>query len=204
MLQIFVVSVLAGFAVGFPAGPAGAICISYARRGELASALVGGVGAAVALGIWGAMAGYGLSALGGWVPTGGLRIAGGLSMLVIGVVLWRREPVVPAQTRSARARAVFTLTFAVVISIPTGLAWLVALMAAPLAGAPWSPWTSSGLVAGGVTVGTLLGYGAMMPVLSKVGEPVGDRLQAVVQRVVAVGVVAAGVAIVGFAVGGAW
>ena len=198
MLQIWMMSVLAGIAVGFPAGPTGAICTSYAMRGELVSALAGGVGAAVALGVWGAMAGFGLSALGGWVPIDALRIVGGLLLVVIGVVMWLRAPPGPIKTKPAAPTAVMTLTFTVVISNPAGLALLAAVMAAPLADVPWSPMTSAGLVGGGVAVGTALAFTGMMPVMFKLGERVGDRVRTGILRVLAVGVGIAGVLIVGF------
>ncbi len=190
------VGILAGVVVGFPVGPTGAICTAIALRGELPSALAGGVGSAAALGIWGALAGLGVSALGAWVPIHAVRLIGGLLLVVIGIALWVRGPAKQTDTDAVGPVAVMALTFTVVISSPAGLALLAGIMAGPLAEAPWSPWLSGVLVGGGVGLGTLLAFGVMMPVMYKVGERAGDWLVLWILRVLAFGVTMAGLVII--------
>lgn len=202
MIEIALYSVAAGFAVGAPVGPTGAICTSYAMRGDLPASLAGGLGSSLALGIWGALAGLGMSALGGWVPIDALRIVGGLLIVAIGVATWTRAPAARAEAKVVGPLAVLTLTFTVVISNPAGLAVLAAIVAGPLADVPWSPWISGALVGGGVTVGTLAAFGLVMPLMFKLGERVGDRVRVWLLRFLATGMTLVGIGIIAMSVRG--
>ena len=83
-----------GLAIAAPVGPVGVLCISRTLRHGIWIGLASGLGAAVADGVYGAVAGFGIS----WVAEfliayqDTLRLLGGTFLLILGVRILARGP----------------------------------------------------------------------------------------------------------------
>jgi threonine/homoserine/homoserine lactone efflux protein len=112
---------LIGFSIAAPVGPIGVLCIRRTLADGRAVGFVSGLGAATADAAYGAIAGFGLTAISG-VLIGGqawLRLVGGLFLVYLGLrtllagqaqtpVAARREPDAPREPDSSRAGATHT------------------------------------------------------------------------------------------------
>ncbi len=93
-LLLFVQGLGVGLAIAVPVGPVGVLCISRTLRHGLWIGLASGLGAAVADGVYGGIAGFGVS----WVAEfliayqDTLRLLGGAFLLVLGLRILARGP----------------------------------------------------------------------------------------------------------------
>ncbi len=101
--DLFLRGLAIGVAVAAPVGPIGLLCINRTLTAGFAAGLATGLGAATADAAYGAVAAFGLAALGGAVSAAGdgLRLAGGLFLLYLGVRAFRK--VAPARAAQAGA-----------------------------------------------------------------------------------------------------
>src|SRR5712691_10524644 len=129
-----------GFAVGFaiaaPLGPTAILCIRRTLDHGRLFGFATGLGAAVADAVLGAVAAYGLmqlSRIGGFMATHRfwLSIAGGLLLVVLGLLEWRGRP--PKQSREVNGGGLFAcffVTLLVTLANPTTILSFAAVMAA--------------------------------------------------------------------------
>jgi len=91
---IFAKGILIGIAVAAPVGPIGLLCIERTLRDGFHVGLSTGLGAAVADGIFGAVAAFGLASIADLLidHKNALRIAGGLVLLLLALRAWYRAP----------------------------------------------------------------------------------------------------------------
>ncbi|WP_029008906.1 LysE/ArgO family amino acid transporter [Azospirillum halopraeferens] len=96
-----------GLSIAAPVGPIGLLCIRRTLADGPVHGLATGLGAASADAVYGAIAGFGLSAVSDWLigREGGLRLFGGLMLLWMGIATLRARPA-PAAAGPAVARAV--------------------------------------------------------------------------------------------------
>jgi threonine/homoserine/homoserine lactone efflux protein len=170
---------LLGFSIAAPVGPIGVLCIRRSLAAGFGSGFASGLGAATADGLYGLVAGLGLTAVshlllaaGGW-----LRLGGGLLLLLLGVRTFVAAPAPPAAPRDegpAGAPPVLGLaqayasTFALTVSNPaTILSFLAAFGALGL--------TSRG-AAGSLVAGVFLGSAAWWLTLSGATSRLRGRL----------------------------
>ena len=101
--DLFLRGLAIGVAVAAPVGPIGLLCINRTLTTGFAAGFATGLGAATADAAYGAVAAFGLAALGGAVSAAGdgLRLAGGLFLLYLGVRAFRK--VAPARAAQAGA-----------------------------------------------------------------------------------------------------
>lgn len=101
--DMFLRGLAIGVAVAAPVGPIGLLCINRTLTAGFAAGLATGLGAATADAAYGAVAAFGLAALGGAVSAAGdgLRLAGGLFLLYLGVRAFRKAPPAPAAQAGA-------------------------------------------------------------------------------------------------------
>jgi threonine/homoserine/homoserine lactone efflux protein len=128
-----------GFAVGFaiaaPLGPTAILCIRRTLGHGRIYGFATGLGAAVADAVLGAVAAYGLmqlSRVGGFMRNHSLwlSLAGGLLLVVLGLLEWRRRPL--KQSRQVNGSGLFTcffVTLLVTLANPTTVLSFAAVMA---------------------------------------------------------------------------
>lgn len=91
-MTFFLKGLIVGLSLAAPVGPIGILCIRRTLANGRAAGFVSGLGAATADAMYGAAAGFGLTAVAG-VLVGGqqwLRLVGGLFLLSLGIRTWRR------------------------------------------------------------------------------------------------------------------
>ncbi len=94
MLALFIKGLIIGFAIAAPVGPIGVLCIQRSLHDGFKIGLMTGLGAALADGTYGLIAGFGLTALSSllidhqfWI-----RLIGGLFLLYLGIKLFLTPP----------------------------------------------------------------------------------------------------------------
>lgn len=93
-IDLFVHSLLLGFAIAAPVGPIGILCIQRTLHSGFRHGLVSGLGAATADALYGFIAALGLSVLAQWLTarSGPLTLAGGLLLCYLGIQALRSAP----------------------------------------------------------------------------------------------------------------
>ncbi|MGD1859283.1 MAG: LysE family translocator [Leptolyngbyaceae cyanobacterium] len=95
MASNFITGVVFGFSIAAPVGPIGILCIRRTLVGGQWIGLVSGLGAATADGLYGCIAGFGLTAIADFLTDQSLwlRIVGGLFLCYLGITTFLSKPV---------------------------------------------------------------------------------------------------------------
>jgi len=147
-----------GFSIAAPVGPIGVLCIRRTLADGRAIGLAVGLGAAAADAVYGAIAGFGLTAVSSLLvrQQGMLRLVGGLFLCYLGVRTFLARPA----DRSARAGGTgligaFTSTFGLTLTNPATILSFVAVFAGlGIAGA--GSWREASILVAGVFLGSAL------------------------------------------------
>src|SRR5438552_1653588 len=126
----------AGFAIAAPLGPTAILCIRRALDHGRLFGFATGLAAAIADAVLGAVAAYGLmqlSRIGGFMEAHRvwLSVAGGLLLVILGLLEWRGRAPAPARETNGRGLfACFFVTLLVTLANPTTIVSFAAVMAA--------------------------------------------------------------------------
>lgn len=95
MLLLFLKGLIIGFAIAAPVGPIGILCIQRSLEEGFKVGLMTGLGAALADGVYGLIAGFGLTAISSLLVSHQvwIRIIGGIFLIYLGIKIMRK-PVV--------------------------------------------------------------------------------------------------------------
>ena len=118
---IFAKGILIGIAVAAPVGPIGLLCIERTLKDGIHVGLATGLGAALADGIFGAVAAFGLASISDVLidHKDGLRLGGGAVLLVLAYRAWHRAPPeTPPSSIHVRLFAGFITGLGVTLSNP--------------------------------------------------------------------------------------
>lgn len=110
-----------GFALAAPVGPVGILCIRRALADGRYAAFIAGLGAAFADTFYGAVAGFGITAISGFLleHTFTLRLVGGSFLLLLGAKTWRGSPKLTPDAGSGPGLVKdFVSTFLITLSNP--------------------------------------------------------------------------------------
>ncbi len=96
---------LIGLSIAAPVGPIGLLCIKRSLNQGMAAGLATGLGAATADGFYGAVAGFGLASISGFLITQQtpLRLVGGLVLVWLGLASFRDRPAAERAVKDARS-----------------------------------------------------------------------------------------------------
>ena len=141
-----------GFAIAAPVGPIGVLCIRRTFAEGRVTGFVTGLGAATADAFYGAVAGFGLTAVSAFLLgfQDGLRVGGGLFLLVLGAKTFFDKPTAKAAPMQGRGLAqAYATTVALTLTNPaTILSFLAVFAGAGLAEARHGIVDASAIVAG--------------------------------------------------------
>ena len=129
---IFLKGIGIGIAVAAPVGPIGLLCIQRTLRDGLVIGLSTGLGAALADGIFGAIAAFGLASISDSLIAyqDPLRLVGGLVLFVLAYRAWyRAPPEMPAAPVHVRLLAGFGTGLAVTLSNPMTIMGFIGIFA---------------------------------------------------------------------------
>ncbi|RWR15916.1 LysE family translocator [Sinirhodobacter populi] len=156
--MLFVKSLLLGLAIAAPLGPIGALCINRTLERGIAAGVAGGLGTALADGVYAALAAFGFAAFSdalGMIDTP-LRLIGGAFMLWVG---WKSmAPKPPRTAASVSTRDLLgttAATFLLTITNPMTILSFAAIFAG-LGLASGTGTAGAVLVVAGVFVGSML------------------------------------------------
>jgi len=176
-LALFARGLVLGFSIAAPVGPIGVLCI---RRTLAEGRLIGlatGLGAAVADGLYGAIAAFGLAWISGALigQSTWIRLAGGLFLVYLGVTTFLARPAERAAPVSgAGLLGAFGSTFLLTVTNPmTILSFLAVFAGLGLGAGAATPAAAAVLV-----LGVVLGSAAWWLLLSALVDRVRDRFDA--------------------------
>jgi threonine/homoserine/homoserine lactone efflux protein len=191
---------LIGFSIAAPVGPIGVLCIRRTLADGRVTGLAVGLGAAAADAVYGAIAGFGLTAVSSLLvrQQGLLRLVGGLFLCYLGV----RTFVAPPAPDAARAGGVgllaaWTATFGLTLANPATILSFVAVFAGlGIAGA--GSWREAAVLVAGVFLGSALWWLMLSSAVGALRSRVDLRALRWINRVSGVVLLAFGIAALGW------
>jgi len=157
MLALLLKGLIIGFAIAAPVGPIGILCIQRSLHDGFRVGLMTGVGAALADGTYGLIAGFGLTAVSSMLITQQfwIRVIGGLFLLYLGVKLLLTPPERPktGSLDSSPWHACAT-TYFLTIANPMTILSFVAIFAGLGLGSTSIAYTDAIFLVAGVTLGS--------------------------------------------------
>jgi threonine/homoserine/homoserine lactone efflux protein len=154
-LETLLRGLLIGFSIAAPVGPIGVLCIRRTLADGRATGLAVGLGAVTADAVYGAIAGFGLTAVSSLLvrQQGALRLVGGL---YLGVRTFLARPADDAARAGGSGRlGAFTATFGLTLANPATILSFVAVFAGlGIAGA--GSWREATVLVAGVFLGSAL------------------------------------------------
>jgi len=149
---------MAGLAIAVPVGPVNVLCASRTLRKGRLSGLVSGCGAATADAFYGAIAGFSITVMIGFLQREEfwIRILGGILLVAIGLVYYRKHPHAP-DLRGAdnSVHSDFSSTLLLTLTNPTTVLSFLAVLAGLGMGAHPAGWLTW-LLVGGIFCGSML------------------------------------------------
>ncbi|WP_380681616.1 LysE family translocator [Salinigranum sp. GCM10025319] len=163
-MGILLQGIVLGFSIAAPVGPIGVLCIQRTLSKGRLSGFVSGLGAASADAVYGAIAGFGLTALSSLLLDyrTGIRIGGGILLLYLGVQSFRAEPAETAVSTSDVQGLVrdYGSTFALTITNPVTIIAFVGIFTGLGVGVS-GDYSDAAVLVGGVFLGSALWWLAL-------------------------------------------
>jgi threonine/homoserine/homoserine lactone efflux protein len=195
-LETLLRGLLIGFSIAAPVGPIGVLCVRRTLADGRVTGLAVGLGAAAADAVYGAIAGFGLTAVSSLLvrQQGLLRLVGGLFLCYLGV----RTCMASRARDAARAGGTgllgaFTATFGLTLANPATILSFVAIFAGlGIAGA--GSWREATILVAGVFLGSALWWLMLSGVVTALRSRVDLRALRWINRVSGLVLLAFGIA----------
>jgi threonine/homoserine/homoserine lactone efflux protein len=200
-LQLLLRGALAGLAISAPVGPVNVLCVSRTISKGRSGGIVSGLGAAAADTIYGAIAGFSISFVIGWLERElfWIRLVGGLLLIAIGVVYYRKRPKSLRETapRDSAASDIAT-TFLLTLTNPTTTLSFLAVLAV-LGLGERRPWALTVLLVSGIFAGAMFWWTVLALVSGHFRDRFDDRAVLWMNRIAALAIGAFGLITMGLA-----
>jgi len=161
VLAYFLRGLIIGFSIAAPVGPIGLLCIRRTLAYGRAIGFVSGLGAATADAAYGAVAGFGLTALSGFLVRWQtpMRLIGGVFLCYLGVRTFLAQPASRSAERESRGLSgAYLSTLGLTLTNPSTILSFVAIFAGlglGTSGAAGSgDYVSASVLVGGVFIGS--------------------------------------------------
>lgn len=159
MLNFFIKGLIIGFAIAAPVGPIGVLCIQRSLHDGFKIGLMTGIGAALADGTYGIVAGFGLTAVSSlliahqfWI-----RLIGGLFLIYLGMKLFFKTPPKRLTGRSDHsAWHACATTFLLTLANPATILSFIAIFAGLGVGTENPNYIQAIMLVLGITLGSAL------------------------------------------------
>lgn len=159
MVTLLIKGLIIGFAIAAPVGPIGVLCIQRSLHDGFRIGLMTGLGAALADGTYGLIAGFGLTALSSLLVTHQfwIRVVGGLFLLYLGIKLFLTIPREKSAGNSDKSswHALFT-TYFLTITNPATILSFIAVFAGLGLGTINPSYADAIILILGITVGSAI------------------------------------------------
>jgi threonine/homoserine/homoserine lactone efflux protein len=200
-LQLLLRGALAGLAISAPVGPVNVLCVSRTISKGRSGGIVSGLGAAAADTIYGAIAGFSISFVIGWLERElfWIRLVGGLLLIAIGVVYYRKRPKSLRETapRDSAASDIAT-TFLLTLTNPTTTLSFLAVLAV-LGLGERRPWALTVFLVSGIFAGAMFWWTVLALVSGHFRDRFDDRAVLWMNRIAALAIGAFGLITMGLA-----
>jgi len=158
MLALFLKGLIIGFAIAAPVGPIGVLCIQRSLHDGFKVGLMTGMGAALADGVYGLVAGFGLTAVSSLLVAQQfwIRLIGGLFLIYLGIKILLtppRERAAAGDSDRSPWHACAT-TFFLTLTNPMTILSFVAVFAGLGLGSTSTDYTHAVLLVAGITLGS--------------------------------------------------
>ena len=163
-LSFLLRGIIIGLSISAPVGPIGALCIRRTLAEGRAAGLVSGLGAATADALYGCIAGFGLTAISGFLVSQQfwLRLVGGLFLLYLGVRTLLAKPAAQAiAARGTGLLAAYTSTLVLTLTNPLTILSFVGIFAGLGLANAGAGYGSAGVLVLGVFLGLALWWLAL-------------------------------------------
>ena len=192
---LFAKGLVLGVAIAAPLGPIGALCINRTLERGFWAGVAGGLGTAIADGVYAALAAAGFTALGsylGWVEFP-LQVAGGLFLLYLGIAgLKPRSAVSAAKVQARGLLSTIAATFLLTIANPATILSFAAIFAG-LGLAAGEGGSAGVLLVAGVFLGSLAWWFFLSGVVTVLRTRLSEGFAILVSRVSAFILIAFGI-----------
>jgi threonine/homoserine/homoserine lactone efflux protein len=158
-INFFMKGLIMGFSIAAPVGPIGILCIRRTLAEGRVSGFVTGLGAATADGLYGCVAGFGLTLISGFLihHQGGFRMAGGLFLCYLGLRTFLARPAESsAPSRGDSLLGHYVSTFFLTLTNPMTILAFAAIFAGLGMASGGGNYVSAGVLVFGVFLGSTL------------------------------------------------
>jgi len=159
MEWLFIKGLLVGFAIAAPVGPIGILCIGRTLSHGRLKGLATGIGAAVADALYGAVAGFGLTAIDVFLREQliWLRVVGGVVLCFMGYKILRSKPAEQSgELQQGSVAGAFLSALVLTLTNPMTLLSFAAIFTGLRINAPGTTPAHVGALIGGVFTGSAL------------------------------------------------
>ena len=168
-LDFFLRGLIIGFSIAVPVGPIGILCIQRTLTQGRWIGLLSGLGAATADAVYGAVAGFGLTAISGILITQVLwfRVIGGAFLCYLGIKTFLAKPADKAAIAKGQGpwAAYFSTVFLTLTNPATILSFIAVFAGLGLANTGGDFW-AAGILVLGVFIGSALWWVVLSSVIS--------------------------------------
>ena len=189
-LELLIRGLIAGLIIAAPVGPVNLLCIRRTLEKGWKSGMLSGLGAALADTLYGAIAGFGLSLVIRFLTREAfwIRLIGGVLLVGIGVVYYRRPPrPLKAGGDDSSANSDIASTFLLTLTNPTTVLSFLAVLAMLGLGKQGPLWQTSLLVAG-IFCGSMTWWTILVSAVSLLRGKISDRTMRWMNRVAGVAI----------------
>lgn len=175
--DLFLKGLLIGFSIAMPVGPIGLLCIRNVLSFGLMCGLLTGLGAACADALYGALAGFGITAIGSFLEaySGYLQVVGALFLCYLGASTFcAKGSASNTQETSVRLSEAFLVTFVLTLTNPMTILSFAGVYAGLGLGVG-SPNVTGALI---ITLGVFLGSAVWWLILSLTSSLFRDKINA--------------------------
>jgi threonine/homoserine/homoserine lactone efflux protein len=195
-IEIFLKGIVAGLFIAAPVGPVALLCVKRAMYYGAAGGLAAGLGAALADAVFGAIAGFGVAAVSGWLieHSEPIRGVGGVILIALGLHLFvsRTKPSENGAS-SAGLAGTFVTTFMLTLTNPiTILSFITVFASLGLAGFNMD-YAQAGILVAAVFLGSAVWWIAISAIVVLARGRIGFEWMPVIKRW-------AGILIIGFGI----
>ncbi len=185
-----------GFSIAAPVGPIGVLCIRRTLQRGRRSGLLTGLGAASADAVYGAVAGFGLTALSSVLVNqrACLGLLGGVFLCYLGIRTLLARPDVEMPESRAVLAGDWASTFALTLSNPMTILSFAGIYAGLGMGTAGGGCAEAGFVVVGVFLGSLLWWVILSTVVARLRGHIGERARLWINRASATVILGFGVA----------
>ena len=160
MIEIFIKGLIIGFAIAAPVGPIGLLCIHRSLMNGFKMGLMTGLGAALADGVYGCVAGFGLTAISSLLMSHQLWIRGlgGLFLIYFGMKLFLAKSSDQSQNKNLETSSIHSCatTFFLTLTNPMTILSFVAIFAGLGIGTEHPNFIHAAMMVAGVVLGSAL------------------------------------------------